>query len=223
MLPAHFAWPTYKGTTWDDITASRPLAFIGQINLTDAAPFDTEKNLPDHGILALFYDLKTMKWGYAPEDRGCVRVYWFEDTETLVETIPPSEITDFNGESISIPIYSITFSRCNTPDSSEDPSRIHKLLGTPDTIQGEFFSECELVDRGYYLGNGDYRNAMSDAAYNDALAHSKDWMLLMQLGTIGAYPDFELMWGDMGCVYICIRCEDLAARCFDNVWLILQC
>ena len=34
---------------------------------------------------------------------------------------------------------------------------------------------------------------------------------------------FELMFGDCGRVYFCIRKEDLAARRFDRVWLILQC
>ena len=31
------------------------------------------------------------------------------------------------------------------------------------------------------------------------------------------------MFGDCGRVYFCIRKEDLAARRFDRVWLILQC
>lgn len=35
--------------------------------------------------------------------------------------------------------------------------------------------------------------------------------------------DFELMLGDCGMLYFYIRKEDLPARRFDRVWLILQC
>ena len=35
--------------------------------------------------------------------------------------------------------------------------------------------------------------------------------------------DFELMFGDCGHIYFYITKEDLAARRFDRVWLILQC
>jgi len=32
-----------------------------------------------------------------------------------------------------------------------------------------------------------------------------------------------MMWGDMGMLYFWIRAEDLAARRFERVWMILQC
>ena len=48
------------------------------------------------------------------------------------------------------------------------------------------------------------------------------WMLLLQLDTIEC-DDFELMFGDCGHIYFYITKEDLKARRFDNIWLILQC
>lgn len=254
MLPAGFEWPYYEGTTWDEITANRPLAFLGQINLSETAPYDTDKLLPDHGMLAIFYDLTTQKWGYDPADKGCVRVYWFENADKLVETTPPDDVCDFNGEPITIPQYTITFTSEKSVPSmdeyesdynfwtdgmyeaykseaeklgaaigEEDPSNIHKLLGYANAIQGDIRHDCAFVPLGYYLGNSEYRNALSDEKYAEISSHKDDWVLLCQIGTIGGYPDFELMWGDMGCVYICIRRDDLAARNFDNVWIVLQC
>ncbi|MBQ4353754.1 MAG: DUF1963 domain-containing protein [Clostridia bacterium] len=253
MLPADFVWPYYEGETWDGVKASRPLAFLCQINLADAAPYDTEGLLPDHGMLSVFYELTSLRWGYDPDDLGCVRVYWFEDTDKLTLTAPPAGVTDQNGEEIVIPPYAITFtSEANVPSMTEyeedwhfwteertalyeaesaglgvppyeDPSRVHKLLGYANPIQGDLLRECELVSRGYYLGDGAYREAMTEEEYADAMAHRSDWVLLMQIGTIGGYPDFELMWGDMGCVYIMIKKDDLAARRFDAVRLVLQC
>jgi len=252
-VPANFKWPYYNGETWDGKGANRPLSFLCQINLSECAPFDTDMLLPDHGILSVFYELASLKWGYDPEDKGCVRVYWFENTDALAQRAAPMGTVDLNGEEVKIPVFPITFSsEVNLPSITEyiassglefpevydayeklapslgisldeDPSRITKLLGYADLIQNDILSEAELVTRGYYLGDGEYRNKMTDEEYADAMAHRGDWVLLCQIGTIGGYPDFELMWGDMGCIYIMIKKEDLAARNFDNVWLVLHC
>ena len=55
-----------------------------------------------------------------------------------------------------------------------------------------------------------------------ALPFHEDAVTDLQLGTVTG-DGFELMFGDCGRVYFCIRKEDLAARRFDRVWLILQC
>ena len=47
-------------------------------------------------------------------------------------------------------------------------------------------------------------------------------MLLFQLDTV-ELGDFELMFGDCGHIYFYITKEDLAARRFDRIWLVLQC
>lgn len=60
FLPADFQWP--RCTLDDDL----PLAFLGQLNLADVAPFDTEGLLPRQGILSFFYELDTMEWGSLP-------------------------------------------------------------------------------------------------------------------------------------------------------------
>ena len=47
-------------------------------------------------------------------------------------------------------------------------------------------------------------------------------MLLFQLDIVEC-GDFELMFGDCGHIYFYITKEDLAARRFDQIWLVLQC
>ena len=88
-------------------------------------------------------------------------------------------------------------------------------------IQNSMFSECDLVTQGYYLGNGWIKipKEVSQRAKESALDR---WMLLLQLDTVEC-GDFELMFGDCGHIYFYITKEDLAARRFDRVWLILQC
>lgn len=46
-------------------------------------------------------------------------------------------------------------------------------------------------------------------------------MILLQLDTVEC-DDFELMFGNCGHIYFYITKEDLKARHFDNIWLILQ-
>ena len=102
----------------------------------------------------------------------------------------------------------------------EDPDNRSCLLGWPDVIQSSFFRECELTDRGHYLGG-----LCPDLSPEEARAERdavQNWQLLFQLDTVDG-DGFQLMFGDCGRVYFCIRKEDLAARRFDRVWLILQC
>ena len=81
--------------------------------------------------------------------------------------------------------------------------------------------ECELIQRGYYLGDG-WKNIPEEVckqAKEEALDH---WVLLFQLDMVEC-GDFELMFGDSGRIYYYITKEDLLARRFDRVWLMLQC
>ena len=50
----------------------------------------------------------------------------------------------------------------------------------------------------------------------------QNWRLLFQMEE-GIADELGLMFGDCGSIYFYIREEDLQARNFDRVWLILQC
>ena len=50
---------------------------------------------------------------------------------------------------------------------------------------------------------------------------ARSWRLLLQVDTDDSHSD--MMWGDNGCLYYWIRAEDLAARRFENTWMIMQC
>ena len=63
---------------------------------------------------------------------------------------------------------------------------------------------------------------MSGAERADLARRGEEWTLLFQFGSILDGED-EVMFGDLGSIFFCIRKEDLAARKFDDVWLILQC
>lgn len=248
-LPADFVWPTYHGMgVLDDEKATRPLSFMAQINLADVKPCDTEHLLPDTGMLYFFYDMETMRWGYDPEDRGCCRVYYVEDGVKLTETEIPAELDGMYviperaltfGSRASYPAFDEVNERYTVEWTSDSPWRAYgdelarlgvpetenlgmnsQLLGYPELVQNSMLRECELASTGTYTGHG--FPEMTDEEKADLTRRSEDWMLLFQFGSIMDGGD-EVMFGDLGSIYFCIRKQDFAARNFDNVWLILQC
>jgi len=112
-------------------------------------------------------------------------------------------------------------SEWETESDVNDDNVCSKLLGWPDIIQNSMAMECELVSRGYYLG-GTWEG-ISEQERSEAKNTAIDnWRLLFQLDIV-EHEDFELMFGDCGRIYFHIKKEDLLARNFDKIWLILQC
>lgn len=246
-VPSDFIWPTYMGESYDHVVKERPLSFLAQFNCADFAKYDTEHLLPDHGLLSFFYELDSMCWGFDPKDKGCARVYWFEDISALSEAEFPADME----EDFILPMVKIALSQKPSypswqdfteafPDDDDDeafntaweeltgedeedlPDR-SQLLGWPDVIQNSMFEECDIASKGYYLGNPEGWRKIPKDIRQEAEQTAKDrWMLLLQLDTVEC-DDFELMFGDCGHIYFYITKEDLKARRFDNIWLILQC
>lgn len=243
-LPEGFLWYRFDGINFSDEKKERPLSFLAQINLADVTSYDEEKLLPDKGILYFFYDLETMAWGFDPKDKGCARVFYYDGPiSQLRETLPPADLDD----DYELPELALQFSaKMNLPDFDGftdycnqevdwdvyeeeqvkfgyDRSEIEeeiKLLGYADTVQGSMLAKCELVSNGIYLG--ERYPKMSPEEQEQLKERSQDWTLLFQMGTIDE-GDFELMFGDCGYIYFYIRKQDLQARNFDRIWLVLQC
>ena len=244
-VPPDFVWPTYEGESYDHVVKDRPLTFLAQFNCEELAQFDKEHLLPDHGLLSFFYETDTQCWGYDPNDKGCARVYWFEDMSALSAADFPADM----GEDFKFPMVKIKLDAKTSypswqdfsemfPDEKDDdafndaldeltgedpenPDDRSQLLGWPDVIQNSMFDECDLVTQGYYLGNG-WLNIPKEVRQRAEETARDRWMLLFQLDIV-ELGDFELMFGDCGHIYFYITKEDLAARRFDRIWLILQC
>ena len=243
-VPSDFIWPTYEGKGYDNVVKKRPLSFLAQFNCEKLAKYDKENLLPNHGVLSFFYETISQCWGFDPQDKGCARVYWFEDISSLASAAFPKDLT----EDCRFPMLRIVMNSQTSYPSwddliklkpevesvdddvyeeaerilhGEESNQFSQLLGWPDVIQNSMFDDCELINQGYFLGRGisdipkkTLRQA-SDVAYDR-------WMLLFQLDTVES-KNFELMFGDCGHIYFYITKEDLAARRFDRMWLILQC
>lgn len=244
-LPADFEWPTYYGKgVLDSEKALRPLSFMAQINLEEVHPYDTDGLLPENGMLYFFYEMETMCWGFDPDDKGCCRVYYAADGTELIPTPLPETLDP----AYHIPEYALIFhSQPSAPSfgeieeeysirwESDEPWQTYsdelsrlgipevtdlgtncRLLGYPELIQNPIWQECELASSGIYTGRG--FPPMTDSEKADLAQRSEEWMLLFQMGSVG-----DIMFGDVGSIFFCIRKQDLAALDFENVWLILQC
>lgn len=245
-VPPGFVWPVFDTDTFDDTTVKpRPLSFLAQFDCAALAPLDLDGLLPHEGVLSFFYELYSQRWGFGPEDTGCSRVFWFPDQTVLCPAEFPAELDGFC-RLPPLPIYGKpepdhpdyddaalalgkaegeldldAFEAVRFTLSGEKNTPSHKLLGWPDIIQTSMTMQCELVSRGHYLGGGwNIPEADLLAAEQTSL---DGWRLLFQLDSGVQTEDFSLDFGDSGSIYFYIRKEDLAARRFDRVWLILQC
>lgn len=242
-VPEGFEWPYFEGDSYEGVK-NRPLSFIAQFNLEEISQYDTENLLPKTGVLSFFYELNSMAWGYDPDNKGCARVYYFEDVNALHTADLPEDMEEY----FRLPALKIAakseksyqdgvdfllqredemterwdeFDEIREKLRIDEEDEISKLLGWADPIQGNMTMECELVSRGYYLGNGWDEVTPLDRQEAEQWS-AQDWLPLFQLDSV--YDgNFELMFGDGGRIYYYIRRDDLAARKFDDVWLILQC
>lgn len=236
-LPRDFAWPIYESDE------PRHLSFLCQINLEEVKSYDRNGLLPGKGMLYFFYECDAFCWGFDPEDKGCARVFYFENTDGFAPMDWPTDIEEdyivpemavcFKAQA-SYPSFEELEYHSSTEYEWEDYDAAleklgvdmgeenHKLLGYANIIQNEMLSECERVTRGIYCGDpSGYDDASEDeeAAIQRA---AKDWVLLLQLTTLEK-DDWEWMWGDCGMLYFYIKRQDLAAGRFENAWFNLQC
>lgn len=181
-LPEGFAWPHFVTDTYlDDEVKPRPLAFLCQFDCAALAALDGDGLLPREGVLSFFYELGSQRWGYAPQDAGCARVYWFSEKGALrLADFPETLEEEFRLPALPIrgrmerrfPGYddagvaagkaegelnwkAFETAYSMTAGKQETDWPAHRLLGWPDIIQSNMTVECELVSRGYNLGGGE--------------------------------------------------------------------
>lgn len=124
-LPKDFVWPYYQ---------ELPLSFLAQINLEEVKSLDKDNLLPNKGMLYFFYELKTEEWGYELKNKGCAKVFYYEDTSNFELIDFPEDMEDYykipefkvNFKSnISLPSYE-DFDNLNEDEKILEKYKIHK-------------------------------------------------------------------------------------------------
>jgi uncharacterized protein YwqG len=224
-LPPDFIWPEWNGT---------PLGFLAQLRLDELAPYDIENLLPPRGMLYFFYEAEAQPWGIYLEDEGGWRVFHYTgQVSDLVRTPPPDNIPEYS-QFREIPIrfelrYMLPF----------DGEELESLAPDLELSEEEWETYVELANHlakveedqpkhwllGYHASIQNAANAEAlqkifSLSWGEALERAQELVLLLHLDsdlTAG------MEWGDIGTLYFWIHQDDLAARRFDKVWMILQC
>ncbi len=227
-LPAGTAWPTGKG---------QALSFVAQIRLADATPSDAHHALPPDGLLSFFYDATQQTYGADPADRGGWAVLYTPGDSAALQrlaapaTLPSaarfkagaatfsSEVTLPQQPELDMPNLSWTAEQKHAyeqalatfPSQADRALPHHRLLGNPDTIQDDMRLECQLAANGV--------SDVNAPAAAPLKAGANTWRLLLQ---VDSDDSLGMRWADAGMLYFWIERDALAARRFDNVWVVLQ-
>jgi len=244
-VPSDFVWPKYAATTSDgQVIEPHPLSFIAQFNCSDLSALDTECILPKTGVLAFFYEARTPRWGFDPKDKGCAKVFWFEDEKVLSVAKFPDDLEDefrFSPRPIYLErednfpdfedfalMHNLNYKNIDKFETVQEELGIipwelstSKVLGWPILIQNNITVECELASGGFYVGAG--YSTVPKNKVNQANKHSlKTWRLLLQFSAFDEDENYSMAIGD-GYLYFYIREEDLRAGRFDDCWISFQC
>lgn len=223
-VPPDFAWPARDG---------RALSFLAQIDLTEVSSPD----LPPTGWLLVFYDVDAQPGGHrskdaegwrvvhvdAPRDslarRSAPRTRHAPFAPCSLRLRPVADLPDLDDTALTLSGVRIDDAQWDAymdvssmlsggphlkNDASDENERYHHLLGHPQIIQGDMREDCERLTTGGSRATAPER-----------------WRLLLQIDSDEDGPGWT--WGDGGRLYFWIRRDDLAARAFDRVWLVLQC
>ncbi|HEY6629628.1 MAG TPA: YwqG family protein, partial [Acidimicrobiia bacterium] len=192
--------------------------------------------LPREGLLSFFYDSEQGVWGFDPAERGAWRVLCTGAEATVTRRATPDEVPDDAryGAVRLVPTVEVSHTGFESDEfealgmsddeqlayveATEDvDSLAHRMLGYPDTIQGDMRFECQLVSHGLYAGD---TSAYEGPRASELKSGSAEWQLLLQ---VDSDPDAQMMWGDGGRLYFWMSEDAIRGRDWESAWMILQC
>lgn len=213
--------------------------------MAEVGAYDTQRALPDSGVLYFFFDHEHIFEAKHDYPRGWKVLHYGGNVSTLQrmtppETLPADEVyrareLTFTRE-MCLPYYfpfeAETLERLGLAEElTEAEYRAYwrlqeRLAGTEadrNRVIHRLLGHADPVQNGMQLecqleANGvyDWKDPRVESLKRGAL----DWRLLLQIDTDD--DGDRLIWGDCGRIYYWIRQQDLQRHFFDDVWLILQ-
>jgi uncharacterized protein YwqG len=238
-LPSPNDWPRRK--------SGLPLSFLAQIDLAEIAKIFPTDELPQSGLLSFFYNAAEQPMLCGPDQADEFEVLYFPERTKLAladmpddfEDVDPLGEVEFNEcairfesmvtlppwESAIVEAWRMTDKQQDKYFKLQDPIDITGewsyrgiLLGHPDQIQGDIMLACAFGSAGWGWREISDRKGEPE---REAIARTiPEWRLLLQIHSV---DEAGMTWGDVGCLYYCIKEKDLRARNFDAVWLKGQC
>ena len=232
-LPRGAAWPSYKVSPkrleeqlvlgLDEYpkatfpaavggTIDVPLAFVGQLDLSELAPHDTEHRLPKRGLLQFFARQEIVLDDEPDLPRvACAVLFHAGPASKLEPREPPATLPKGNrakGARIELDSHVVL------PPSNAASLERMALLDV------ERQSMTKVVDEDASLGEKHPHQALGDARANYFRGvPSKKHTLLLAVGSSG--PG-SLTWGDAGQIFFCISDAALAAGKWSEAYAMLD-
>lgn len=205
-----------EGFVWPE-KDDHPLSFVAQLECRAIG-------IEADGFLVFFHDNR--HWGSSAADRGHAVVMHVQGQRQLgPDDLPVRVKPRFFGLGKKT-LTPTTYRRVEIAlrAGHSYPSLERELIDFHDD-EALYEGYCELVaecEQSLQIG-GFPLPVQSDDMERDCasimkLGSASDWKLLLQLYEVG-----DMMWGDAGALYWFIYEEDLLARRFDRVWMIMQC
>ncbi len=235
--PPAFEWPSYQAT---------PMAFLAQIDLTDAAPYAVP-GLPARGWLLIFIALEAQGWPLAmskptrgPERFEMLEIIHVDAESVLSRLAPPEAIT----ESQRFAPCPLRATRRSNALPADDSAAV-KSWGLGAEATAAYRALCDQVngdtedgdDDGPRLQLAGYPHVIQDnmmeyeaeAAMRGqdpdriqpdiSAADAAHWRLLLQVPSHGPSG---VDWGEMSALYLWVRSDHLSALDFDRVYMTMQ-
>lgn len=220
-----------------------PLHFVAQINFAETAPFDMEHQLPERGILYFFYDGEAdarLEWLPAGNGMGWKVIFYDGDLTALSRREAPDDLEEYGDVSVYgaarlrfaaktelPPLESDLFRYREFPEDREQYRRYldwtvetdrgcySQLLGHASTMFHGMERDCECLRQKLSCTLVGLEE-LAERGLDRDLSH---WNLLLQVDSNRAT---DMIWSDMGWLCLWITREDLAARRFENCWLLRE-
>jgi uncharacterized protein (TIGR02996 family) len=193
------------GTKWPKF-AGAPLAFLGQLNLSELHASPAVRELPGAGVLSAF---AAFDWESGNDDfpKGSWRLFHFPDATKLLR----HEFDAGLPEESRFPSCRLWFTEWLTLPHEDSP-RLKRLLREPEAADAyaDLFVDRALGD--HVLGH--------PVPIQGGEPGRKGTRHLL---TIGGNDDTEWEWGDGGALYFTLPEADLKAGRFDRVRMEMQC
>jgi hypothetical protein len=211
-----------------------PLTFLTCLDFADVqADAAHSLNLPDSGVLNVFYDAQAVDWSFYPDGP----LHW----KLIYET---GDVGPLNSSGESTP--GVPFTLVENAASQSDQQPRHQLAGEPFWIQGDQRPWLHFASGKYRedpnviealrranlepeaLMTPDHQIRLAAGRALDAANVPPDvfkpgveqWQLLLQIDSDEA---LSFCWGDVGTLYVMLPKQSLAARRFDDAWICMQC
>lgn len=216
-LPPDFDWPMQGGYA---------LAFIAQINLSEASAYDAEHLLPATGMLHFFYGyFNYYTLGASLQTVNAVR-YVDDEISRLRRTLMPSPFPKYGGPYRPC---SFSFQREITPlhyhyFSRLDASWLRDLQEHSGAVEAFTEKERAAYDEVITRLQGPAYNINRILGHPDPIQDLhllSDEVLLLQVDSEDDLAD--MMWGDVGRLFWWMQKDALACRDFGSVKFDEQC